>query len=129
MIIVFDAQCLLCNAGVQFLLRHDRRAALRFAAIQSVTGRRLLMNAGLNPNDLSTLLVVDGTRSWRYTAAILRICHTLGGPWRLAWLAWLIPAPLRDALYRGLARKRYRLFGRANTCLAPPADAAERFLE
>jgi predicted DCC family thiol-disulfide oxidoreductase YuxK len=59
----------------------------------------------------------------------LRILHALGGFWRLAWLAWGVPAPLRDPLYRWLARNRYRWFGRSETCLLPPADAAWRFLD
>ena len=29
MIIVFDAQCLLCNGWVKFLLKHDRRGVFR----------------------------------------------------------------------------------------------------
>lgn len=129
MIIVFDAQCLLCNAWVQFLLRHDRQGRFRFASIQGATGRRLLAEAGLQVDGLQTLLLVDGSLSWQHTAAILRVLHGLGWPWRLAWVGWVIPAPLRDALYRWVARHRYRLFGRSDTCLLPPVEAAARFLD
>ncbi len=129
MIIVFDAQCLLCNAWGQFLLRHDRRGVFRFASIQGATGRRLLAEAGLQVDGLQTLLLVDGSRSWQHTAAILRVLHGLGWPWRLAWVGWLIPSPLRDALYRWVARHRYRLFGRSETCLLPPPGTAMRFLD
>lgn len=129
MIVVFDAQCLLCNGWVQFLLRRDAAARLRFASIQGRTGQELLARAGLQVQGLQTLLVVDGDRAWQHTAAILRVLHALGWPWRLAWLAWLIPAALRDPLYRLLARHRYRWFGRSATCLLPPADMAARFLD
>jgi len=129
MIIVFDAQCLLCNAWVQFLLRHDKRRALRFASIQGAHGQAFLAQAGLKVEGLQTLLLVDGDRIWQHTAALLRMCHALGGPWRLAWMAWLIPAPLRDGLYRFAARHRYQWFGRSETCLMPPADYAQRFLD
>jgi predicted DCC family thiol-disulfide oxidoreductase YuxK len=128
-IVVFDAQCLLCDGWVKFLLRHDTHQRLRFASIQGERGAALLQRAGLQVEGLQTLLLVDGDRSWQHTAAILRILHVLGGLWRLAWLAWLVPAPLRDALYRWLARNRYRWFGRSETCLLPPADAAWRFLD
>lgn len=129
MIVVFDAQCLLCDGWVRFLLRHDRRRVLRFASIQGANGRALLGRAGLQIDGLQTLLLVDGDRSWQHTAAILRVLHALGWPWRLAWAAWLIPAPLRDALYRWLARNRYRWFGRSDACLMPPPDHAQRFLD
>ncbi|WP_332775921.1 thiol-disulfide oxidoreductase DCC family protein [Polaromonas sp.] len=128
MIVVFDAQCLLCNGWVQFLLRHDKRRVLRFASIQGAQGQAFLTRVGLKVEGLQTLLLVDGVRTWQHTAAILRVLHALGSPWRLAWMAWLIPAPLRDALYRLVARHRYQWFGRSETCLMPPADYAQRFL-
>ncbi|MDN3546619.1 thiol-disulfide oxidoreductase DCC family protein [Kinneretia asaccharophila] len=129
MIIVFDAKCLLCSAWVRFLLRRDRQGRFRYASMQGQTGRRLLESAGLQVDDLRTLLVVDGERSWQHTAAIFRVLHALGGPWRLAWLAWPVPAFLRDAAYRWVARRRYRLFGSSEQCMLPPADAAARFLD
>ena len=129
MIVVFDTQCLLCDGWVRFLLRHDKRRMLRFASIQGKGGKALLARAGLKVEGLQTLLLVDGERTWQHTSAILRVLHALGWPWRLAWSAWLVPAPLRDALYRWLARHRYRWFGRSEVCLMPPADHAQRFLD
>ncbi len=129
MIVVFDAQCLLCNGWVQFILRHDRDAVFRFASIQGDAGRRLLSQQHLQVDGLQTLLLVDGSRVWQQTAAIFRVLHSLGWPWRLAWVAWLLPAPLRDALYRWVARNRYRIFGRSPVCLTPPADHVQRFLD
>jgi predicted DCC family thiol-disulfide oxidoreductase YuxK len=129
MIVVYDAQCLLCSGWVQFLLRHDRAGTFRFAAIQGATGQRLLADAGLKVDGLQTLLLIDGARSWQETAAILRVLHVLGWPWRLAWLGWLVPAPLRNAMYRLVARNRYRFFGRSPVCIVPPADVRARFLD
>ena len=129
MIVVFDAQCLLCSRWVQFLLRHDRAGKIQFASMQGATGQALLAQAGLNVTALETLLVVDQGRSWQNTAAILRLLHALGWPWRLAWVLWLVPAFLRDAAYRWIARNRYGLFGRSEVCLLPPAGTAARFLD
>lgn len=129
MIVVFDSQCLMCSRWVQFLLRHDREQVIRFASMQGATGQKLLRQAGLPLVGLETLLLVDGARSWQHTGAILRVLNKLGWPWRLAWIAWLIPAPLRDALYRVGARNRYGLFGRSEVCLMPAAEHAARFLD
>lgn len=129
MIVVFDAQCLLCSAWVQFLLRRRGGRDIRFASMQGATGRQLLIDAGLRPDALQTLLVVEGQRSWQNTAAILRILDALGWPWKLAWLGWLVPAPLRDAAYRWVAARRYRIFGRSEACMLPPAGSAARFLD
>ena len=128
MIVVFDAHCLLCSGSVQFLLRHDRRHRLRFATVQSDAGRELLTQAGIDALDPQSFALVDGLSTWTETAAVLRVAHALGGPWRLAWIAWLIPAPLRDALYRWIARNRYRWFGRRDVCFLPDPDDADRFI-
>jgi predicted DCC family thiol-disulfide oxidoreductase YuxK len=129
MIVVFDAKCLLCNGWVQVLLKHDRNGVFQFASIQGVTGQTLLANAGLRVEGLQTLLLVDGMNTWQHTSAIFRVLNGLGWPWRAAWLGWLVPAPVRDGLYRWIARNRYRLFGRSESCLLPPADFKARFLD
>ena len=127
--LVFDAQCLLCNAWVCFVLRHDRRGIFRFAAIQGATGQALLHQAGLQVEGLQTLLLVDGAHRWQHTSAILRVLHQLGWPWRAAWVGWLVPAALRDTLYRWVARHRYRIFGRTESCMVPSPDVKARFLD
>lgn len=129
MIVVFDAQCLLCSGWVKFLLRHDRRARFRFASIQGRQGQALLAAAGVDVLQPETFLLVDGDRVWQDTAAIFRVLHALGGVWRVAWAGWLVPAPLRNAAYRAVARRRYALFGRSQTCLVPPPHHAARFLD
>ena len=129
MVVVFDAQCLLCSRWVRFLLRFDKVGAFRFASIQGQAGQALLAQSGLRADGLQTLLLVDGERSWQHTSAILRVLHVLGWPWRLAWIAWLVPSRIRDAAYRLIARNRYAIFGRSDKCLVPPADFSSRFLD
>lgn len=129
MIVVFDAQCLLCNSWVQFLLKHDKQGIFQFAAIQGKVGGQLLADAELKIEGLQTLLLVDGSQSWQHTDAILRVLQALGWPWRLAGVARLIPAPLRDALYRVIARNRYQWFGKSEQCLMPDPAVAMRFLD
>jgi predicted DCC family thiol-disulfide oxidoreductase YuxK len=129
MIIVFDAQCLLCNGWVKFLLRHDAQGVFRFASIQGTQGSRLLAEAGLKVEGLETLLLVDDEGSWQHTEAILRILRGLGWPWRLALVLRIVPAAWRDAAYRMVARNRYRWFGRSDVCLMPTPEVRARFLD
>ncbi|WP_211465006.1 thiol-disulfide oxidoreductase DCC family protein [Collimonas silvisoli] len=129
MIIVFDAKCLVCSSWVQFLLKHDQQRVFRFVSIQSRAGMDLLARAGLNITTLETLLLVDGERHYRHTAAILRVLHQLGYPWKLAWIVWLVPSFIRDAAYRWVARNRYRIFGRSDACFLPNAEHRLRFME
>ena len=127
-IIVFDGECVLCSGWVRFLLRHDREARYRFAAMQTPVGRALLTEHGLDPDDPSSFLLLEGEAAWTDTDAIRRVVTGLGGVWCVAHvLAW-IPGRLRDRIYRLVARNRYRWFGRNATCFLPSPEQRARFL-
>ena len=127
-IILFDALCVLCSANARFILRHDRRRRFRLAALQSEAGRALCREHGVDPDDPSTMLVVDGARVWRDSDAVLAILAGLGAPWSAARaLAW-VPRAVRDPFYRWVARNRFRLFGRRETCWMPRPEDADRIL-
>lgn len=40
----------------------------------------------------------------------------------------MIPEPLRDRLYDGIAQNRYRLFGMRETCWLPRPEMADRVI-
>ena len=80
--------------------------------------------------DLDTVVFVDDGVLFRRSSAIVGLLRQLGGPWRLvATLLWLIPRPLRDVGYRMVARSRYRIFGKSDTCRVPTPAERERFLD
>lgn len=127
-IILFDAECILCSANAQFVLRHDRAGRFRLASIQSDSGAALCRRHGVDPADPATMLVVESDRVRRDSDAVLAIYQGLGLPWMLAGAARLIPAALRDPVYRWVARNRYRLFGRRASCWVAPPEYRDRIL-
>ena len=127
-IILFDAECVLCSANAQFVLRHDKSARFRLASIQGEAGRALCREHGLDPNDPTTILVIEDARVRRDSDAVLAIYEGLGRPWRLFSLLRLVPALLRDPVYRWIARNRYRLFGRRTSCWIAPPEYRSRIL-
>ncbi len=121
--------CVVCSRWVRFLLRHDRRAHLHFAAMQGDTGRALLRDAGLDADDPVSFLFLREGRATTDSEALAAVLEALGGAWR--WPARLLralPRSVRDAAYRTLARNRYRWFGRRTTCLVPDDAVRARFL-
>lgn len=127
-IIVFDAECLLCSANAQFVLRHDRAARFMLASMQSEAGVALYRQFGIDPADPDTMILVEGDRIRRDSDAVLAIWTGLGWPWRAAALLRLVPRALRDPVYRWIARNRYRLFGRRDTCWLPEPAFRDRLL-
>jgi predicted DCC family thiol-disulfide oxidoreductase YuxK len=128
-VVVFDGVCVLCSRSVQFILARDTRKHYRFATMQSTSGQLLLRSHGLDPADPVSLLLLDGGRAWTDSEAVLRIAIGFGGGWQLAATARIVPRRWRDALYRFIARRRYRWFGKRDICLLPSAETADRFLQ
>lgn len=127
-VIVFDAQCVLCSANAQFVLKHDRREHFRLASMQGEVGAALFRRFGIDPADPETIILVEGDSVRLNSDAILAIYAGLGWPWRAAAALRLVPRVLRDPVYRWIARNRYRLFGRRETCWLPTAEQARRVL-
>ena len=134
-ILLYDGVCGLCNRLVQFILRRDRRAIFRFASLQSALAARILARHAANPNDLDTVYVVlnpelpDESLLSR-SDAILFVLKQLGGFWRLSSsLLQLAPRFLRNVAYNSVARHRYRIFGRSETCTLPHDQDRSRFLD
>lgn len=127
-IILFDAECILCSANAQFVLRRDKAARFRLASMQGAAGAALCREHGLDPDDPTSILVVDGASVRRDSDAVLAIYEGLGWPWRGLALLRLVPALLRDPVYRWIARNRYRLFGKRATCWVAPPEFQNRIL-
>lgn len=126
-LLFFDGVCGLCNSVVDFVLRHDSSGRFRFAPLQGETARQFLSAEEIE--QLSTVVVQIGGRQYRKSAAVVRILWCLGGIWKPAGtLLWLIPAPVRDLGYSLVARWRYRLFGRKETCRMPTPEERDRIL-
>jgi predicted DCC family thiol-disulfide oxidoreductase YuxK len=134
-ILLYDGVCGLCNRLVQFILRRDRNAVFRFASLQSPMAAAILTRHNANPTNLDTVcVVVNHDRPDEYllsrSDAVLFVLEQLGGFWRpVASFLRLLPKPLRDAAYSTVARHRYRIFGRSETCTLPCDADHSRFLD
>jgi predicted DCC family thiol-disulfide oxidoreductase YuxK len=128
-VILFDGVCNLCHGAVNFIIDRDPASTFRFASLQSTTGREEVARHGLDPEELSSLVLIDQGRAYRRSTAALRIARRLRFPWNLAFLGMIVPAPLRDWVYDYIAQRRYRWFGKSETCRLPTPDRAGRFLE
>lgn len=127
-LIVFDGVCVLCSANAQFVLRRDRERCFRLTTAQGPLGQALYRHFGLPTSTYETMLVLQDGRLLTESEAALRIAEGLGWPWRAAGVLRLVPRPLRDGLYRLVARNRYRLFGRREQCWLPATGDRDRLL-
>jgi predicted DCC family thiol-disulfide oxidoreductase YuxK len=131
-VILYDGVCGLCNRLVRFVLKRDTHAHFRFASLQSVHAARILQLHDLDPQDLDTVYVVQesGERPADRSDAVISILRELGGFWAAIAVAMRIfPKSLRDWGYGVVARRRYRIFGKYQSCPLPEERYRDRFLD
>jgi predicted DCC family thiol-disulfide oxidoreductase YuxK len=128
-IILYDGVCVLCSRVVRFVVRHDRAALFRFASMQSEPGRRLLARHGLPLDSWDSFVLVEDGAAYLKSTAFLRVVTRLSGPWPALAVGRFLPERLRDQAYDLVARNRYRLFGRRDSCMVPTPEVRSRFLE
>ncbi|MEO0477942.1 MAG: thiol-disulfide oxidoreductase DCC family protein [Planctomycetota bacterium] len=133
-VILFDGVCNLCSGWVDFVLNHERlepgqtTGVLKFASLQSEEGRELMVEHGIDPDALDSIVFVEDGRAFQKSGAVLRIAGYLKRPWRWGTIFRFVPPFLRNLAYGLVARVRYRLFGKSETCRVPTPELRGRFL-
>ena len=128
-VIFFDGECLLCSRFVRFIIARDRRGRFRFASLESQAGQKARRLIGETEGEPGTVILLANGRPFVKSSAVIRIAANLPGIWKLTRVLLLIPAPLRDAVYNWVARRRYRWFGKQTSCMVPTADIRDRFID
>ena len=127
-ILLFDGHCNLCNAWVNFIVKRDSSSTIRFASLQSLAGKRLLEEHKISSNYIDSLVFFEEDKVSVSSTAALRILSYLDGWERHLIYLTFLPRPLRDLVYRFVAKNRYRWFGRREQCMVPTVELNKRFL-
>jgi predicted DCC family thiol-disulfide oxidoreductase YuxK len=126
-IVLYDGVCGLCSRTVRWMIRRDG-GAFAYAPLQGEAAARLRARHPEIPASLESVVLVDEGRVHLRSKAFLHAARYLTRPWRWAWhLRWL-PGFLLDLGYRLIARVRYRVWGRRQTCELPAPAERARFL-
>ena len=128
-ILLFDGDCSLCNAAVDFVLKRNTKKKLLLASIQGTAGQRVLKMYQLPPSYLDTLVLVEQGKVYLGSTAALRVARLLGGGWPLFYALIIIPKGLRDRIYQWIGKNRYKWFGRRASCRMPTASERAHFLK
>jgi predicted DCC family thiol-disulfide oxidoreductase YuxK len=140
-LVIFDGHCGLCNRSVRWCLRRDGRDRMRFVASESPKVAELLARLGIGGWDSgsgtnlpSSIVVVRNAGGANEQAlvrseAVLALLGELPRPWPgVAAVARWIPRVVRDVVYRLIARWRFRIWGRLESCPLPTVEERGRFL-
>lgn len=142
LLVIYDGECGFCNHSIRWLLRRDRKDKLRFAPSTAPAVQELLASHGVPPvsqnsstgNGPDTILVLRNTGTaieelLVRSNAILACLRVLPQPWpTFAAILRLIPRPIRESNYRFIARERYKIWGRYESCPIPTPEERSHFL-
>jgi predicted DCC family thiol-disulfide oxidoreductase YuxK len=127
-VVFFDGVCGLCNWSVDWILSHDRRGFYKFAPLQGDAAARYLEAS--DREDLDSVVVLKNTKLYRRSDAVVEVLREMPPPWNFLGVGLgLIPGSVRDFGYRLVAKNRYRLFGKRETCRLPTRDERARFID
>ena len=128
-VLLFDGVCNLCNSTVQFVLKRDKKAYFKFASLQSDYGQNFLKKNSLPTTDFNTFILIEGDSYSTKSTAILKVFRKLSGLWPVLYIFIVFPAFLRDPFYNLIAKNRYKLFGKRDSCMIPGKEILSRFIE
>lgn len=128
-IILFDGVCNLCNASVNFVIKHDKKAQFLFASFQSDAAKEILLQFNLENLNEDTVILVEGNKVYLKSTAALKIAKQLDGGFKVFYAFFIVPIFFRDWVYSYIAKNRYRWFGKRESCMIPSLELKNRFLE
>lgn len=128
-ILLFDGVCNLCDGFVQFVLKRDHKGLFIFASLQSEVGQQLLEKHQVKVQELSTVVLIDGTNVYTHSDVPLMVVKDLGSIYALFYPFKILPKQFRNRVYNWVAKNRYRFFGKKEVCMLPKPEWRNRFLD
>ena len=129
-IILFDGVCNLCNASVNFIIKHDKKDLFRFVSLQSDLGQNILTYIGIYPSTIDSVILYEPRIAYYYkSSAVLEILKNLGGIFYFSILFKIIPKSILNMIYDFIAKNRYMWFGKKEYCIIPTLELKSKFLD
>jgi predicted DCC family thiol-disulfide oxidoreductase YuxK len=129
-IILYDGVCNLCDAAVQFVIKHDKKDDFRFVALQSDLGQKIIKHIGIDTKNIDSIILYQPGIAYYYKSeAVLEITKSLGGFFYLGTLFSIFPTSFNNRIYDYIAKNRYKWYGKKETCMIPTKELQAKFLE
>ena len=128
-LVIFDGVCNLCNGAVQFIIVHDAKRKFMFTPLQSATGQEVLRQYGLPTNDFESFIYIRDGKIYQRSTAALFVLKDIGGLWAMLYAFIIVPQFFRNWVYDKVARSRYRIFGKKDSCMVPSPEIKARFID
>ncbi len=128
LVLLFDGVCNLCNGAINFVIDHEPKGRIKFAALQSEPGKALIAKYLSNQEVKDSLIFIENGKAYQQSGAALRVAKYLNGAWPLLFVFIVVPPFIRNWVYDYVAKNRYKWFGQMESCRMPTKELKARFL-
>ena len=128
-IIFYDGICGLCNRSVQCIIRIDKKEIFRFASLDSEFAKSYLQSNHIKTQNIDTIILMVNNKSYLYSEALLKVFSLLGFPYKLLLIGFILPKSIRDCIYKWIARNRYKIWGKYDSCPMPKEHQRKLFFQ
>ena len=129
-LILFDGVCNLCNASVQYVIRHDKKNLFLFTALQSNVGQNIIAHYNIDTSKIDSIILYTPKKGIYYkSTAALKVATQMGFPTNLLAIFFIIPNFIRNWFYDFIAKNRYKWYGKKDACMIPTPELKSKFLE
>ena len=111
MVLLFDSGCKLCNSSIKFVTKGDPQQKIKQIALQSTQGQEIIA-AHPYLQDVNSIIFIVEDKVFIESDAIIEIAKQLSYPYKLLAAGSIISKKWRDAIYRWIAKNRYKWFGK-----------------
>ena len=123
-VVIFDGKCILCNRALSVLIKLDKHKVLTYTSLQGEYVKRLPIQKGID-----SIIFCENDTLYYKSTAVLKILRSLGGAWGMSSIFYVIPRFIRDFIYDMIAKYRYKIFGKTDTCYLPKKDEKRLFVD
>lgn len=127
-IVCFDGVCGICNTYVDLLIKKDKKKELRYVSLQDPKIHPFLIENNINPKKLETIIYINKGKFYKKSEAIFRILITINYFKILASIFNYLPKIFTDPIYEFIAKHRYKIIKKKDTCRLPTSEERELFL-
>ena len=127
-LILFDPWCNLCSAVVKYLLRHDQEGRFYYGSLFSRQGKQVKKSLTWKEQK-NTIIYLENNLVFTQSDAAIRIITSLPGFHKALVVLKIFPKPVRDWVYKIVAKYRYQWFGKRDKPFSPDLEFGERFID
>ena len=129
-LILFDGVCNLCNASVQYVIKHDKNNLFLFTALQSEVGKNIIEHYTIDTSKMDSIILFTPGKGMHYkSTAALKVASQLGFPTNVFAIFLIVPNFIRNWVYDYIAKNRYKWYGKKESCMIPTPELRSKFFK